>query len=231
MQEPIRPPKRQDPVYSSYAEWWTDQRPPTADHDHSDDKKFSTSFWPYGRRVSAVASSDHQDAKYMLDDRIIHNQLTYSHKRDTQPYNASMSRSQSAGQLFGSCAEALGYSNGFGGPQGQAFGASRSSFGARSLGRSDNSIYPPMARRKRDIPFFQMQPTEEEASRPPSEASTARSREVTMVPPLQRSISQAAPGSTKYEPHRSLREKGFGTRTLSEWRLPQAEDIYRVHDH
>lgn len=207
LQEPLLPPKRpeEDQVYMTYAEWWQAQRP-LEGPPYEKDATFSTSYWPYGRRISCVASMDKQDQYYNLDSRVVKNHTFFKDKRD--PMSMQIARSRSSAVLLGSQAEHFGYD--------RSLGRSRSSHASASF-HATNPIAPgePYAQVKksgRNV-WETMKAQEASRSSPPTPASVRSTSRPDSL--------EATAGSSRYAPKQSSRNLGLGQRTQAEWCLPQ----------
>lgn len=78
--QPICP----DRTFMSYGEWWeAHQPPPGPPPPEPDIKTFATNYWPYGRSITDVVTTDNKKDIYELDKRIVKNVLPYIPKRDT----------------------------------------------------------------------------------------------------------------------------------------------------
>jgi len=214
LQEPRQPPKFPDEeqIYSTYSEWWQAQRPPDA-LPHDKDATFSTSFWPYGRRISCVASMDDSEQFYNLDKRIMKNHAYYKNRRDPLSSTSGMSRSRS--ELLGSQAEHFGYSRSLGqtvssdSHAGASFHATRKGLLASGSAAGSNNLSG-----TRNV----WDSMRAQASAP--QLPTAAGQRAGSAPSTSRSVDAQA-GRSQYEPRASLRNLGLATRTHAEWCLPQ----------
>jgi len=208
LQETMRPPKEdpsQEDVYCTYPEWWWAQRPPFGKSPKADEVTFSTSYWPYGRRMSAISSIDDKGEFYDLDDRRIRNHtFVKQHLRDQSPFQSFSSRSHSAAALMGSTTEHQNYDKSLGRTAASHAGASFHA--SNKLAASTASA----TAGKRTLTMWDHQAEKLESSlrRSPSAPSTMRSLDATA-------------GSSLYDPKQSLRDLGLGSRTHAEFRLPQ----------
>lgn len=205
LQEPLQPPKfpEEEQIYSTYAEWWQAQRPPKGPPCDKD-STFTTSFWPYGRRISCVASMDNEDQFYHLDKRLVKNHAYYKNRRD--PLSSStMSRSRS--ELLGSQAEHYGYNRSLGQTTSSHAGAD---FHERNKRLGKTSVHPGESNRS------------SEGSRTmwdSLKAQGASEQRALSAPSTSRSVEAQARNS-RYEPQQGLRNLGMGSRTHAEWCLP-----------
>jgi hypothetical protein len=204
LREPLVPPKNpgKPDVYCSYGEWWQAQRGHGRDV-KAQHESFSTSFWPFGHRVSNLSSIDDNGTFYQLDNRRIKSHVAYKEKREPSTLRLD-SRSFSTGDFFGSHSEHLRQSQSLARSMtthaGAAFheqnklAASMSELGSGSL--------------KKNVWDHQVELEAATLQRCPSAPSTVRSMDATV-------------GSSRYDPKRSLREMGLASRTHAEFRLPQ----------
>lgn len=203
LQEPLQPVKfpDEDQVYMSYAEWYWAQRPKVPPPDDKE-ATFSTSYWPYGRRISAVSTMDKEDQSYNLDTRILKNHTFYKHKRDPLSSTGFSKSRSSADVLLGSQTEHFGYDRSFGKKQpshaSAAFHTQRKSAPTAVKDPSKRSVWDSVQ---------------------PSGFGGAAQR-ATSTPNTSRSLEVQA-GTSRYEPSSSMRNLGLATRTHAEWCLPQ----------
>lgn len=213
LQEPLVTPKFPDEeqIHMTYAEWWQAQHPDKGPPQEKD-ATFSTSFWPYGRRISSVTSMDKEGQYYHLDNRLVKNHTFFKEKRDpatsSQPMYQQRSHSTAA-QLLGSQAEHFGYD--------------------RSLGRSMSSHASSTFHKQN-----QLQPGQPFAATPKSGRNAWESMRAqassTAAGSLPRSTSapnialeslEAKARDSRYAPKQKLRDMGLASRTHYEWCLPQ----------
>jgi hypothetical protein len=201
--KPKNPEKEE--VHCTYPEWWWAQQPPFGPAPEAEEQTFSTSFWPYGRRMSAIASVDDKGEFYDLDDRRIKNHaFVKQHQREQSKFQAFPSRSQSATDFLGSNTEFFNHSKSLGQTVSSHHGAAfhENSKLVAALGSSAG------AAKTRTVWDRTTQGVDGSARRTPS------------APCLEWSM-EAAAASSRYNPHRSLRDLGLGSRTHAEWRLPE----------
>jgi len=229
--EPQQPPKfpGEEQVYSTYAEWWQAQRPPGGPLDEKD-ATFSTSFWPYGRRISCVASMDKEDQFYHLDKRIMKQHAYYKERRDPLDEKAKMSstgfsRSQSAAELMGSQAEHLGYNR----SMGQSVSSQMNHTGAhfhtkrREMAMNPDAVVKPGSLMAQS-PTAGKNMWESMKNQPASSAGFGGAPPMGRsgsVPNSSRSQMEAQARGSRYEPKQQLRDLGLGSKTHAEWCLPQ----------
>jgi len=217
--EPIQKPKfpEEDQIYSTYAEWWQAQRPP-AGPINDKDGTFSTSFWPYGRRISCVASMDKEDQFYHLDKRIMKNHAYYKTRRDATS-SEGFSKSQSSGNLMASQAEHFGYNRALGQSLTSQMSHSGAAFHEDRKRRGEALVWPPSnsgASGNKNM----WESMKAQGASLPAEISVTSGRRADSVPSTSRSI-EAIAGSSRYDPKQGLRNLGLGARTHAEWCLPQ----------
>jgi len=212
LQESARPRRdpNQEEVYCTYPEWWWAQRPPFGKPPDADVKAFSTSYWPYGHRMSAIASVDDKGEFYDLDDRRIKNHMhVKQHQREQSKFQSYIPRTQSAAELMCSRTEHFHFDKSMAGlgassHVGASFHEKKKLASLTSpLGRTDGAAGKP-----RTMWDLKAQANEGSALRSPSAPSTMRSVE-------------ALAGSSKYDPKQSHRDMGLASRTHAEFRLPQ----------
>lgn len=199
-QQPVKYPD-EDLVYMTYSEWWHAQRPTDA-LPGDKDSTFSTSYWPYGRRLSCVASMDKDDQFYNLDKRLVKNHTFYKDRR--APLSESW-RSMSSSQLLGSHTEHFGFD--------------------RSLGKKTSSHAGAAHHEQKRLGL----PDGKQAGRRTMWDSVTQPS--FSPPPLQRASSapmEVLAGNSRYDPKQSTRNLGLGSRTHAEWCLPQPP-AYSVH--
>jgi len=216
LQEPLQPPKfpDEDQLYCTYAEWWQAQRPAAGPVDDKE-ATFSTSFWPYGRKISAVMTMDKEDQHYNLDKRVVKNGTFYKYRRphpgETQ--GVSFQKSRSSAELMGSQAEHFGYHRSLGRTQSSHASASfheqnpmpaGQPYATSSVGKSKNMW--DSLRANASTPNLATA-----GQRAESAPSTSRSQH----------SSQGQAGNSRYDTTHSLRKLGLGSRTNAEWCLPQ----------
>lgn len=215
LQEPLQQPKPADKdkeqIYSTYAEWWQAQRPP--EHLPNDkESTFSTGFWPYGRRISCLASMDNEEQFYNLDQRVVKNHACYKNRRELFP-STSMSRSQS--ELLGSQAEHFGYKQSLGEPIRSIGAAAGASFHEQ---RRRSGLGPVTAGPVAGSGSANKTMWESRQASSPALPTASRQR---VDSALSTSRSTGAQAGSRYEPEQSLRNLGLGSRTHAEWCLPQ----------
>lgn len=217
LQEPRRPPKfpDEDQLYMTYAEWWHAQRPPLGPPDDKD-KTFSTSYWPFGRRISCVASMDNEDQYYNLDKRIIKNHSYYKDRREPPSSQFPVARSQSSSELLGSQAEHFGYNKALGQT---ATSHSSAAFHERSRRFATSGSSPALSGSRNMWDSMRSERAEVAMAARASSASSGQ-RAASDAGSTARSF-EAQAGSSRYDPKQSLRGLGLGQRTHAEWCLPQ----------
>eukprot|EP00929_Paragymnodinium_shiwhaense_P018223 TRINITY_DN12843_c0_g1_i1.p1 TRINITY_DN12843_c0_g1~~TRINITY_DN12843_c0_g1_i1.p1 ORF type:complete len:200 (+),score=10.71 TRINITY_DN12843_c0_g1_i1:386-985(+) len=98
-------------AFMSYGEWWeAHQKPPGPPPPEPDVKTFATNFWPYGRSITDVITTEDKADIYELDKRYVRNVVPHIPKRDfTNRPNYTgklvMKRSDSVCGLMGSSYE------------------------------------------------------------------------------------------------------------------------------
>jgi len=202
LREPLQPAKNPDQaqVYCSYAEWWQAQRP-SVNNVKARHETFSTSFWPFGHRVSNLSSIDDEGTFYQLDQRRIKNHIGYKEKREPSTLTLP-SRSRSTADFFGSHSEHLRQSQSLASSMTTHAGAAFHEKNKLAASMSTGSLKKNVWEHRVDNPDAVA------LQRCPSAPSTARSMQATV-------------GSSRYDPKRSLRDMGLASRTHAEFRLPQ----------
>lgn len=208
--------------YQTYAEWWQAQRPPAGPLKEKD-ATFSTSYWPYGRRISCITTMDKEGQFYHLDKRLMRNHTFYKDRRSPS-WRASelehpawkTTRSRSSAELLGSQAEHFGYHRSLGGRSSLDVSHASASFHEQnpipfgepfaSTTKSGRNVW--------DVKKAQPPPQLPAAGQP-----TAGQRAAS-APSTSRSI-EAQAGTSRYDPKQSSRNLGLGQRTHAEWCLPQ----------
>lgn len=101
-------------VFVSYGEWWQAHQPPVGPPPPDPDvREFSTNFWPYGRRISAITSTDNHKDIYELDRRIIRQNVPHIRRSASVPFtggpmqDGAHFRSTGRAELHGSHSEAV----------------------------------------------------------------------------------------------------------------------------
>jgi hypothetical protein len=211
LQEPFEPPKfpDQEQVYMTHGEWWQAQRPPQCIKAPKD-ATFSTSFWPYGRRITCVASMDKDDQWYNLDKRILKNYTFYKAKRDPPP-TSSLSRSRSSMELIGSQAEHFGYN--------RQLGRTTSSHASATF-HAENRMAPgePFAATIKNGRNVWESMQAQASTSPPGTLQRATSAPSSLS--VEANVGRGRQSSFN-KPQKHLWDKGLGQRTQAEWCLPQ----------
>lgn len=236
LQEPLVPPKFPDEeqIYCTYAEWWQAQRPTTG-HTSNNDKTFSTSFWPYGRRISCITSMDKEDQCYHLDQRVLKNHVYYKNRREQPLSMTTMSKSQSSADvLMGSQHEQFGHNRRLGHSMtqmgrshaGAAFHENKKLFGhtdpleLTSAPRGGRNVWDSL---KAQASAPNLHGVQSPMGLPAAGAAAGLvpGQRAASAPSTSRSQLLEAPPGNRYEPKPHLKSLGQGSRTHAEWCLPQ----------
>lgn len=99
-------------AFMTYGEWWQAHQPPTAaPKPETSSQMFSTQFWPYGRRVTDVITTE-EPRNFELDTRVVSGAVPYKPRREATPSRTTpggerlIRRTSSVGELLGSRFEA-----------------------------------------------------------------------------------------------------------------------------
>lgn len=192
LREQLEPSRKQDETYFTYAEWWQAQRPASKKDARPNTETHSSSFWPYGQHISALATTDATNEAFLLDSRIVKNHHMYTEKRSPvleRPEATSADaptswldhsrRSRSATAMMAQTAHPAGRLTPAGKPR-QPFRST--SMATLSRGAS---------------------------------SSPARSRGG-----IDAAAMGGSPGAGRYAPRSHNRERGLGSRIHAEWCLP-----------